>query len=108
MGNVVLGHSFIKIKWHWGNFFPKKGKWLTPTIMDKKVSCSNSSLKLWIKICHWLNASEKLQERSCISCGNDTKIYHKSFPKASKGVFTIAYLIWIFQCFPVFSSQQGL
>ena len=29
----------------------------------------------------------------CISCGNDTKRDHKSSPKASKGVFTIAYLI---------------
>ena len=28
---------------------------------------------------------------SCISYGEDTKMYHKSFPKASKGVFTLAY-----------------
>ena len=34
-----------------------------------------------------------LIERSCISCGKDTKRYRKSFPKVSKGVFTIDFLI---------------
>ena len=43
------------------------------------------------KSTHWTNTSEKLQKRSCIS-GEKTlkKNNHKSFPKASKGVFTIA------------------
>ena len=30
-----------------GNFFLKIGQWLTPTIKGKKVTYSNSSLKLW-------------------------------------------------------------
>ena len=29
--------------------FSKIGKWLTPTIKDKKVTCSNSSLRLWFE-----------------------------------------------------------
>ena len=40
-----------------------------------------------------MNASDKLKESSSISCGKDTKRYHKSFPKTSKAVFTIAYPI---------------
>ena len=52
-------------------------------------------------------------DSSCISCGKDTQIYHKPFPKASIGVFTIAYLILsqfltLFQWFPVFWSHQDL
>ena len=37
------------IKWDWGTFFPKIGKWLTPTIKDKKVTYPNSLLKLYIE-----------------------------------------------------------
>ena len=35
------------IKCDWKKFFPKIGKWLYPTIKDKKVTYSNVSLKLW-------------------------------------------------------------
>ena len=45
------------------------------------------------KVCHCINTSKKLQERSCISYGKDTKRHKKAFPEASKGVFTIAYAI---------------
>ena len=38
--------------------------------------------------------SEKWYKRSCISYDKVTKRNHKSFPKARKGDFTIAYLIW--------------
>ena len=37
------------IKWDWGKFFPEIGKWLTPTIKDKNVTFSNSSLTVWIE-----------------------------------------------------------
>ena len=52
-------------------------------------------------------------DSSCISCGKDTQIYHKPFPKPSIGVFTIAYLILsqfltLLQWFPVFWSHQHL
>ena len=42
---LFRGHSLIIIKWDWGTFFLKIGKWLIPTIKDKKVTYSNSSLK---------------------------------------------------------------
>ena len=66
------------------------------------------------KICSWISNSEKLLNlviRSCISCGKDTKRYQKSFPIASKGVFTIAYpnksqCLTLFQCFAVLSHQS--
>ena len=38
------------------------------------------------KICHWINANEKLKGRSCISCGQDAKRYW-----AGNGVFTISH-----------------
>ena len=38
-----------------------------------------------------LDASEKLEEKFCISCGKDTKRHQKSFPKPCKDIFTIAY-----------------
>ena len=34
---------------------------------------------------------ELIPMRSCISSSKDTKWYHKPFPKASEGVFTIVY-----------------
>ena len=37
------------IKCNWEKFFPKIGKRLTPTIKDKKLTYSNSPLKLWIE-----------------------------------------------------------
>ena len=88
--NMWVEHSLIMIKWDWGKFFPKIGKWLTLTIKDKKVTYSKSSLKLWIERKHateLIPNSEKLQDKYSISCCKDTKRYHKSFPKASKGVF---------------------
>ena len=45
------------------------------------------------EICDWINTSEKWWKKYCISCGKDTKRHQQSFPKASKGVFTIAYPI---------------
>ena len=48
MGNVVLG-TYSYDKCDWGKFFPKIVKWLTPSIKDKKVTYSDSSLKLWTK-----------------------------------------------------------
>ena len=70
--NVVWGHSLITIKWDWCKFFHKIEKWLIPTIKDKKVACSNSSLKLWSERKYGAGI------RYCISCGKDTKRYHKS------------------------------
>ena len=46
---LFWGNSLIKFKWEWEKFFSKIGKWLTPTIKDKKVTCSNSSLRLWFE-----------------------------------------------------------
>ena len=45
------------------------------------------------KICHWINASEKLNEGSGSSCVKDTERYHKPFAKANKGVFAICHSI---------------
>ena len=48
-GKVILG-TFCQIIIKcgaWRKFSPKAGKWLTPTIKDKNVACSNSSIKLW-------------------------------------------------------------
>ena len=75
-----------------GSFFPKVGKWLTPTIKEKKVTYSNTSLKIWKerKYAIELIPVKKILERSCIFCGKDSKRYHKSFIKASKVVFTMA------------------
>ena len=72
--------------------FPSIRKWSTPITKDKKVTNSNSSLKLLKrkKICYWSDTYEKLSENSCISCGKDSKKYHKSFVKASKDTFKIA------------------
>ena len=44
---LLWGHSLIIIKWD--KFFPKIGKWLTPTIKDKKVAYFNSLPKVWIE-----------------------------------------------------------
>ena len=46
---LFWGHSLMIIKWDWGKFFPKIEKWLTPTIKDKNVTFSNSSLTVWIE-----------------------------------------------------------
>ena len=35
------------IKYDWGEYLAKIAKWLTPIIKHKKVTYSNSSLKLW-------------------------------------------------------------
>ena len=35
------------IKWDWGTFFSKIGKWLPTTIKSAEVTCSNSQLKPW-------------------------------------------------------------
>ena len=72
--------------WLW-EIFLKNRKILTPIIKDKKVTYSNSSLKLWKESCHWINTCGKLKERSC---GKGSKIYHRSFAKTSKVAFTIA------------------
>ena len=37
----------------------KIGKWLTPTIKDKKVTNSNTSIKLWKERKYWINTSKK-------------------------------------------------
>ena len=59
---LFWGHSLIIIKWEWGKFFPKVGKWLTRTIKDKKITYSNSSLKVQIerKYTTDFNTKEKL------------------------------------------------
>ena len=41
--------SLITIKWDQREFFPKIGKWLTPTTKDKKAIYSKASFKLWIE-----------------------------------------------------------
>ena len=57
---------------------------LSPIIKDKKVTCSNSSFELSKERKY---ATELIPVKSYQnSCGR----YHKSFAKASKGVFTIA------------------
>ena len=113
MSHVVLRTFLIMIKWGWGKFFPEIGKWRTPTIMDKKATYSNSSLKLWIERKY---ATDLIQVKSqkkgfVFLVSSDTKRYHKSFPKASKGVFAISLkqiLHFILTFIPVFWSQQGL
>ena len=47
---LFRGHSPTMIKWEWGKFSTKIGKWFTSTIKYKKVNYSNSSRKLWIVI----------------------------------------------------------
>ena len=49
---VICGYNMI-IEWEWVTFFHEI-KWLTLLLKDKKVTYSNSSLKLWIeeKLCH--------------------------------------------------------
>ena len=46
---LFCGHSLKMIKCNWEKFFPKIAKRLTPTIKDKKLTCSNSPLILWIE-----------------------------------------------------------
>ena len=46
---LFSGRSLITIKWNWGKFFPKIGKWITPKIKEKKVIYTNS--KIPVKIC---------------------------------------------------------
>ena len=83
--------SKILIKCEWEKFCLQIGKWFTPIIKGKKVTYSNSSLKLWKeRICHWNNTCEKWWEKFCISCGKNSKRYHKSFTAASKDAFMIA------------------
>ena len=83
--------SEILIKYEWERFYLKIRKWFTPIITGRKVTYSNSSLKLWKeRICHWNNTCEKWWEKSCISCGKNSERYHKSFTEASKGAFAIA------------------
>ena len=54
------------------------------------------------KICYWINSCGKLKERSYISYGKDSKRYHKSLAKASKGVFTIVTP----QCISMLPSKE--
>ena len=44
-----------------------------PYNKGQKVIYSNSSEKK----CHGINTCEKLYERSCVSCGKDSKRYYK-------------------------------
>ena len=83
MSDVVLGTFSYK-----GNFSLKR---LTPTIRDKKVTYSYSSLKLQEKICHSINTTEKLREGSCMSCGKDTERYHKTIQN-----YDIAFCSYVF------------
>ena len=46
---LFRGHSLLKIKRGWAKFFHKIRKWLIATIKDKRITSSNTSLKLWIE-----------------------------------------------------------
>ena len=87
---------------------------LSPIIKDKKVTYSNSSLKLrkerkyatklipYIIFLIFLVVVEDVVVE-------DSRRYHKSFAKASKGrCFHNSQLLSLFQCFAVFWSHQGL
>ena len=96
MGTVVLGTFSCNNYMRLGKFFPKIGKLLTLAFKDKKVTHSNIIFTYAMnteKIYHWTNISKKLPEKVCISCGKDTKRYHKSFHKTCKAVFTMVYPI---------------
>ena len=50
---LFWGHTLIINKCDWRKFFPKIVKWLAPTISEgQKVTCSDSSLKLWAERKH--------------------------------------------------------
>ena len=82
----------ILIKCDWGEFFPKIGKRLIPTIKVKELTYSNSSLKLRKerKYAIKIIPVKSNQKGLVFFCDTDSKRYNKSFPKASKGVFAIA------------------
>ena len=43
---LFWGHSRIIIKFEWGRFFPKIGNWHTLAIKEKKITYSDSPLKV--------------------------------------------------------------
>ena len=71
-------------------FFQKIGKWLTFVIKYKKVTYSNSSLKLWRERKYAIELIPVKSYEEGLSCGKESETYHKSLAKACKGVFTIA------------------
>ena len=78
---LFLGHSLIIIQCNWGEFCPK-------IRITKKVTYSNSLLKLWIER---KSAVELIPVKSYKKClvFLIAKTYHKSLSKGNKGVFTI-------------------
>ena len=59
-----------------------------PTLKDKKVTYSNSSLKLWIKRKYTIKlipVENYKKATAFASYGKVTGRYHKSFTKPSKG-----------------------
>ena len=92
---VVLGtFSLIITKCDWGKFFLKIEKWL-PLQLTKKITYSKSSLKPWKdkKYAIELITVKSYKKGLVFSQGKNTKRYHKSFPKARKGVFIVFYHI---------------
>ena len=82
--------SPIIIKWDWGTFFPKIGKWISPTIKDKNVTYSNSSLMVWIERKYAIDSIPVKSYKKGFAFLVTLKL---SFPEASKGAFTIACLV---------------
>ena len=79
MGNAVFDWGWAMLFLTEGVLFPKMEKPIS-TIKDKKGPwlILTHHLKLWIvRKCHWINASEKLEEKSCISYGKDNKTHQK-------------------------------
>ena len=73
----------------WGKFFPKTGKWLTPIIKDKKLTYSNSSLKLWEEKKYTIELIPVKSYKKILLYLVANKVkYNRSFAKAGKGVFT--------------------
>ena len=121
LGNHVLGTFSYNNQRRLREFFPKIGKYLTPAINDEIVTYSNAWLKLWIERKFAIVLIPVL--KSFISFGKDAKRYHKSFPKASKYIFTILYnlkwmpsyfdnslfnLNWMHYCFNAFQYSGAI
>ena len=49
-----------------GKFFIKLAKWLTPTINDKKLTNSNSSVTLWIERKHDFELKPLKNYKKCL------------------------------------------
>ena len=71
-------HSRIIIKLEWGRFFPKIGKWHTLAIKEKKVTCSDSPLKVEIERKYSIDLIQVKEYKSAffVSCDTGTDHSH--------------------------------